>query len=266
MLKFSLNIFVILAFLYISLCVFVFFSQKDLIFFPSRTITSLPRDTNLKEISFKTQDGVNLNAWFIDNKSEKTILFFHGNAGNIYSNQERLTLFQALWVNALMFDYRGYGKSEGTIQKEDDIYVDGEAAYQYVLSRGIKPENIIIWGQSLGAAVAIHTAQWKNIARTIIESAFVSMDSMASEQYWFLPTHLMLQFHFRNIEAITNIISPILVIHSRDDEIIAFPNGKTLFENAPSPKQFLETSGSHNGGFSQSYTLYQENIVKFLKK
>lgn len=159
MLKFSLKILTILGLLYISLCIFVFFSQKDLIFFPSRTTRSLPRDTNLKEVSFNTQDGVTLNGWFIDNKSDKTIIFFHGNGGNIYSNQERITAFNALGVNALMFDYRGYGKSYGSIKKEENIYKDGEAAYQYILSRGIKPENIIIWGQSLGGAVAIYTAE-----------------------------------------------------------------------------------------------------------
>lgn len=264
MLKFFLKIFVIIGFLYISLCIFIFFSQKDLIFFPSRTITSFPRDTNLREVSFDTQDNVTLNGWYIDNKSDKTIIFFHGNGWNIYNNQERITAFNALGVNALIFDYRWYGKSAGSIQREDDIYLDGEAAYQYVLSRGIKGENIIIWGQSLGGAIAIHTAQWKPIFRTIIESTFVSMDRMASGQYWFLPTSLMLRFHFDSINNISNILSPILVIHSPDDEIIGFQNWRELYEMAKNPKEFLETRGTHNGGFSQSYLLYIEKLRKFL--
>ncbi len=130
-----------------------------MIFFPSREIRSLPRDTNLKEVSIHTQDGIFLNGWFIDNKSDKTIIFFHGNGGNISYNQERITAFNTLGYNALMFDYRGYGKSDGSIVREDDLYIDGEAAYKYVLSRGTRSENIIFWGQSLGGAVAIHTAQ-----------------------------------------------------------------------------------------------------------
>jgi fermentation-respiration switch protein FrsA (DUF1100 family) len=169
-------------------------------------------------------------------------------------------------MNALMFDYRGYGKSEGQIHSENDIYLDGEAAYGYILSRGIKPENIIIWGQSLGGTVAIHTAQWKHIFRTIIESSFTSMDSMASGQYWFLPTQLLLQFHFDSINKISNILSPILIIHSPDDEMIGIQNGRELFEKANIPKEFLETRGSHNGGFSQSYLLYIEKLEKFFKK
>lgn len=159
MLKLSLKILTILGFLYISLCIFVFFSQKDMIFFPSHTMRSFPQDTNLKEVSIHTQDGILLNGWFIDNKSDKTIIFFHGNGGNISYNQERITAFNALGYNALMFDYRGYGKSDGSIIREDDLYLDGEAAYQYILSRGTKPENIILWGQSLGGAIAIHTAE-----------------------------------------------------------------------------------------------------------
>jgi hypothetical protein len=106
MLKFFIRFLGVIVLLYVTLCGFVFFSQRDLIFFPSREIRSFPRDTNLKEVTLKTQDGINLNAWFIDNQSDKTIIFFHGNGGNIYSNQERITFFQSLGVNALMFDYR----------------------------------------------------------------------------------------------------------------------------------------------------------------
>lgn len=265
--KFLFIILWIVIFLYISTCVLVYVYQKDLMFFPSREIRSFPRDTNVKEVSIQQKsDDIKLNAWFIDNKSDKTVIFFHGNGGNIYSNQERITAFNTLGVNALMFDYRGYGKSHGSIRKEEDIYRDGEAAYQYVLSQWTKPENIIIWGQSLGGAVAIHTAQWRKISQTIIESTFSSMDSMARDQYWFLPTQLLWQFHFRTIDKITNILSPILVIHSPDDEMIGFHNWKDLYEKANTPKEFLETRGSHNGGFSQSYPLYMEKLEKFLKK
>lgn len=235
-------------------------------FFPSQSLKSMPRDKNLQEVYFVTADNIKLNGWYIDNKSDTTIIFFHGNGGNIYDNQERITLFQALGVNALMFDYRGFGKSEGTIEREGDIYADGEAAYQYVTSRGTKPENSIIWWQSLGGAVAMHTALWKPLKRTIIESTFTSMDEKAQETYWFLPTSLMLRFHFDNIAKIADVHSPILVIHSSDDEILGIENSKRLFEKANNPKEFLETKGSHNGGFSQSYNLYRENLEKFLKK
>ncbi len=259
------KIFLLLSFLYVSLCLFLFFNQESLIFFPSKYIGSIPNESNIQEVSFKTKDNITLNWWFIDNKSKKTIIFFHGNWGNISSNKERIKIFNDLWVNGLLFDYRGYGKSEGSIVREKDIYVDGEAAYQYILSRWVKPEEIIIWWQSLWGAIAIHTAQSKNIFRTIIESTFISMDSMASEVYWFIPSRLILVFHFDNIGKISNIISPMLIIHSPDDEVISIENGKALFQKFEWKKEFLETRWSHNWWFGQSYSLYKSHLQQFLE-
>lgn len=264
--KFFIIVFWIIAFLYVSTCILVFVYQKDMMFLPSREMRSTPKDANLKEVSIVTSDAIILNGWFIDNKSDKTIIFFHGNGGNISYNQERITLFQSLGVNALMIDYRGYWKSEWKIQKENDIYTDGESAYNYVINYGTKPENIVIWGQSLGGAIAINTAQNKPILWTIIESTFTSLDEKSAELYWFLPTRLMLQFHFKNNEKIRNITSPVLVIHSSEDEMFDVKNGKKLFEIANNPKEFIQTKWSHNGGFSKSYEMYKENLEKFLKK
>lgn len=252
--------------LYISLCIFVFFIQKSLIFFPIKENVSFPWQPNLKEISIKTEDGILLNAWYLDNKSDKTVIFFHGNGGNISYNQERLVIFNELHFNAIMIDYRWYGKSKGNIQKEEDIYKDADAAYKYIIDKGVNPKNIIIWGQSLGGAIAIYLAQNKDIYATIIESSFYSMDSMAANIYRFLPTLLLLRFHLRSDEKIENIISPILLIHSRNDEIINFSNGQKLYEKAKGHKEFLETTGSHNGGFQKSYNLYVSTLKKFLKQ
>ena len=146
------------------------------------------------------------------------------------------------------------------------MYIDANAAYVYLLKKGIKSQDIIIWGQSLGGAIAIDFAQNKDIYATIIESTFTSMDSMARTIYPLLPTSLLLQFHFRNDEKIGNITSPILVIHSRDDTTIGFPNGEKLFTLAKNPKTFLETKGSHNGGFHESYDSYIKTLKTFLKK
>lgn len=252
--------------LYVILCIFVFFIQKSLIFFPSKEAFNIPKAFNLSDISIKTEDNITLNAWYLDNKSEKTVIFFHGNGGNISYNQERLEIFNTLHLNAIMIDYRGYGKSGGSIQNETDLYKDADATYRYILEKGIDPKNIIIWGQSLGGAIAIHLAQNKNISATIIESSFSSMDAMANKQYGFLPTSLLLKFHMRSDEKISNILSPILVIHSRNDEMINFSNGQKLFEEVKGQKQFLETSGSHNGGFQKSYDVYVSALKTFLKR
>lgn len=250
--------------LYIGLCIAVFFFQKNLIFFPSKKVFIFPKEPNLSEISIKTEDNIRLSAWYLDNKSDKTVLFFHGNGGNIFYNQERLSIFNKLRFNAIMIDYRGYGQSDGSIKNEEDLYKDAYAAYKYLTETGgVHPENIVIWGQSLGAAIAIHLAQNKNISATIVESGFYSMDDMARTTYPFLPTSLLLRFHFPSNERIGNIISPVLVIHSIDDEVIPFSNGQKLFEKAKGRKEFLSTRGSHNGGYEKSYDLYISALKKF---
>lgn len=251
---------------YIFLCAYVFFNQKSLIFIPSKNVFELPKYENLKEITIQTEDGVKLNAWFLDNKSDKTVLFFHGNAGNLFYNEGKIKLFNDLHLNAIMLDYRGYGKSEGSIEKEEDVYKDAEATYEYVINRGTEPKNIILWGQSLGGAVSIDLAQNKNVYAVVVESTFYSMDSMAHNQYWFLPTSLLGRYHFRSDKKITNIYSPILFIHSKNDEMINFSNSQKLFEKANEPKTFQETKGTHNGGLETSYNLYISAITKLLNQ
>ncbi|MEI7511505.1 MAG: alpha/beta hydrolase [Candidatus Peregrinibacteria bacterium] len=249
---------------YVLLCGFMFFEQKDFIFFPTKTVAEIPKNMNISEVSFLTADGIALNGWYLDNHSEKTVLFFHGNARNISALQDRLQLFQELKVNALVFDYRGYGKSGGKIAAEQDLSTDANAALKYLqVEKNISLPNIILWGHSLGGAVAIDTAQNKDVFAVIVESSFSSLDDMARKNFWYLPTPFILHFHFQSIEKISNISSPILIVHSKDDEMIPFPQSEALFKAAKSPKQFLEISGSHNNGFTDSYSVYFPAVQKF---
>ena len=260
-----LNFVLLIILLYILSCTYIFFVQKDLIFFPSKKTFNLPSENNLEELSITSNDAINLNAWFLNNKSDKIIIFLHGNGWNIYYNKERLKIFNELNISAIMFDYRGYWKSDGKINKEEDIYNDAKTIYDYLINKWVKHNNIIIWGQSLGSAVGINLAQNKDIYAIIVESAFYSMDEMASKQYPFLPTTFISNFHFKNNEKISNINSPILIIHSKNDEMINISNAKRLFENANNPKLFLETKGSHNWWYNSSYDLYVSSLRKFLK-
>jgi uncharacterized protein len=249
--------------IYIFICIFVFFYQENLIFFPSKHIGEIPK--NVEEINFFTEDNIQLNAWFLDNNSAKTVLFFHGNAGNIFNRKKQLAIFDELNLNALIFDYRGYGKSFGEIKKEENLYIDGIAAYEYLTKeKNIKSTDLIIWGRSLGGAIAIDLAQNKNIFAVVIESTFFSLDEMASKKFWFLPVKIISQYHFKNQKKIKNIQSKILIIHSQNDKLIPSSQGKNLFELAKNPKKFLEINGSHNNGFLQSYDLYIFELRKFL--
>lgn len=126
---------IIIGLLYILFCIFIFLFQTNLIFFPSKKPFTIPKSANITEVYVTTEDNVKLNAWFVDNQSNKTAIFFHGNGGNISHNQQRLKMFEELGLNVILFDYRGYGKSEGNIQQENDLYKDADAIYDYALSR-----------------------------------------------------------------------------------------------------------------------------------
>lgn len=255
----------IILFLYVSFCVFIFFYQKNLIFFPTKDTLLYPTYQNLEEINIKTEDGLSLNAWYMDNKSDKTIIFFHWNGWNIYYNQKRLKIFKELNLNAIMFDYRGYWKSEWEIKKEEDLYNDADAVYKYIINKWVNPGQIILWWQSLGSGIAIDTAQNKEVYAVISEATFYSMETMAKKLYSYLPIKLLLRFHFRNYEKIKNINSPILLIHSKSDEMVDIENAKKLFELIAWKKYFLETMGSHDWAYLDSYDLYVSTLKKFLK-
>jgi len=250
---------------YVLFCLLIFFIQKTFIFFPLRDTLQLPIANNLKQITIITEDNIKLDAWFLDNKSEKTVIFFHWNWWNLYYNQERLKILDELKLNALVFDYRWYWMSEWEINSEKDLYRDWEAAYNYLINNGINSKQIIFRGQSLGWSIAINTAQNKDIYWVVSESTFYSMDRMARKQFSFLPTFLLLRFHFKNYEKINNIKTPVLFIHSKNDEMIGFENGKDLFDLRTWEKTFLETSWTHNGWFLKDYEMYVSELKKFLK-
>ena len=137
-------------------------------------------------------------------------------------------------MNVLILDYRGYGKSEGEIKRENNLYLDAESGLEYLLGKKevAIDDDIIIWGRSLGGVITINIAQDNNFSSVIIESTFFSMDSLTSSRFWFLPVKILSRFHFRNDEKIKNINSKILIIHSRDDDVIPFVNGENLFKEA----------------------------------
>ncbi len=150
-------------------------------------------------------------------------------------------------VNALVFDYRGYGKSSGYIKNEEDVYKDAEAAWDFLIrKKGIPPEQIILWGRSLGGGVAVEAGKGKKIHALILESTFYSLDEMASKEFWFFPTKYLLKFHFDNGRKLKNNEAPILILHSPEDRYIPFDHAVRLFHAASGPKKLLlKTSGSH---------------------
>jgi len=264
--KSMIQVLILLALIYLGICIVVYIYQDGLLLFPSKDVGHPPSHLNIQEVLIPVNDGIKLHSWFLDNNSEKTVLFFHGNAGNISDRISQIEVFDKLQLNALMIDYRGFGKSGGKVNKEQDLFEDGNAAWLFLTEvKGIPLSDIIIWGRSLGGAIALDVAQDKEVSATILESTFYSMDKMARKQFWFLPVKLLSRYHLRNDRKIDHLRSKLLVIHSSQDEIIPYSHGRALFIKAIGTKEFLEIKGSHNEGFQDSMKSYFSALQSFLK-
>lgn len=257
---------------YVAICLLLYFMQDRVIFFPDmpgRQLEATPKAANLdyEDVRVETADGTRIHGWFIPATDAKvTLLFCHGNAGNISHRLESIALFNSLGLNVLIFDYRGYGQSTGKVS-EQGFYQDVSAMWQALTGkRGIKAENIVIFGRSLGAAVASQLATRVKPGGVILESAFASVPDMAAQLYPFLPARLLARFQLNNMQHVKSLQSPLLVIHSEDDEIIPYTQGQKVFASAHEPKTFLRIRGSHNGGFIFSGRFYTEGIEAFLIK
>jgi dipeptidyl aminopeptidase/acylaminoacyl peptidase len=165
-----------------------------------------------------------------------------------------------------IFDYRGYGKSEGRIS-EKGTYLDAEAAWRYLVDeRQVDPSKIFIFGRSLGGAVGSWLAQEHTPRALIIESTFTSIPDIAAQLYPFLPIRRLARFRYSAIDYVQQVSCPVLIVHSRDDEMISFSHGRRLFEAANEPKELLEIRGTHNEGFITSGKFYQDGLKSFISE
>jgi uncharacterized protein len=253
--------------LYALLAGFLYFTQERHVYFPTPAISATPAHLRIpfEDVAFTTADSVRLTGWFVPAVRPKgTILFCHGNGGNISYLLETVKLAHSLGYHLLVFDYRGYGTSEGT-PTEEGTYRDAEAAWDYLVKqRGLLPGTIVLMGRSLGGGVAAWLAQRHVPLALILESTFTSLSDMAAEVYPYFPVRWILRFRYPTIGRLPDIRCPVLVIHSKTDEIIPFRHGRELYEKANSPKAFLEIQGGHNEGFLVSADAYTAGIRDFL--
>jgi len=256
---------------YAALSIYVYYMQSNLIYYPNmpgRDLVATPADIGLdyQDVEFVSEDNIRLHGWFIPNQdADATVLFFHGNAGNISHRLESIDIFNRLGLNVFIIDYRGYGQSEGKIT-EKGSYRDAEAAWRYLVdTHGIDEQQIIIFGRSLGASIAAWLASKHTPAALIIESAFTSVPAMGQRIYPFLPVRWLTRFRYDTKKYVKNISCPVLVAHSKNDEIIPYDEGREIFDAAPEPKTFLEMQGGHNDGFFVSGSAYIEGIKSFIE-
>jgi fermentation-respiration switch protein FrsA (DUF1100 family) len=252
---------------YASVAALLYVLQARLVYRPSGDIHRTPADLSLpfQEVSFRAKDGVRLSAWFVPSENAGgVVLFCHGNAGNMSHRLPSVSLFHRLGLSVLIFDYRGYGRSEGR-PTEEGTCLDAEAAWDYlVTAREIPPENTILFGRSLGGAVAARLATVRRPGAVVLESTFTSLPDMAAELLPWLPARWLCRFSYDTASRVGRITCPLLVVHSCEDELIPFSHGRKLFAAARGPKAFLRISGTHNDGFLTSGEQYVEGLRAFL--
>ena len=265
MLKFIL----VIAACYGLLVVLMYFMQGRMLYLaevPSRALVMEPADIGLdyQDISIETSDGVSLHGWFIAGRSSRVLLFFHGNAGNISHRLESIAQFHGLGLSVFIIDYRGYGRSEGRTT-ETGIYRDADAAWRYLTeSRGVAASDIVIFGRSLGASVASRLAIQHQPLALIVESSFTSVPDIGQDLYPWLPVRWLTHLKHATRDHVRSVHCPILVVHSRDDEIIPFHHAEAILASANEPRTLLAIRGSHNDAFLRDERNYIDGIRAFL--
>ncbi len=231
---------------------------------PGRTLEVTPEDAGWKydDVWLETSDGVRVHGWFIAGRSDRVLLFFHGNAGNISHRLESIRQFLELGLSVMIIDYRGYGQSGGSIS-EAGIYRDADAAWNYL--REVRGANdIVIFGRSLGASVAAWLAAKRRPTALIVESSFTSVPDIAQELYPWLPARWLSRLRHATRDYIGDVLCPVLVVHSRNDEIIPFHHGEAIYAAAREPRALLELEGGHNDAFIRDERVYLDGLRNFL--
>ena len=246
----------------------MYLQQGAMIFFPGRSLIATPATWRLdyEDVFLNTEDGVRLHGWYIPRQdSDRVLLFLHGNAGNISHRGESIAVFHRLGLNVLIIDYRGYGRSQGS-PSEQGLYRDAAAAWHYLIdTRGFESKDIILFGRSLGGAVAARLASEVQAGALILESTFSSARDVASYLFPFLSRLMVLRYRFDTAGYLHSVASPLLVLHSPEDDIIPFYLGEKVYLAGGEPKAFVKMQGDHNSGFLQSQPRYEQELGRFIR-
>ncbi|MGH8120825.1 MAG: alpha/beta hydrolase [Gammaproteobacteria bacterium] len=257
----------ILVSVWVLLSLLLYIFQPQYIYYPYRELAASPRDADLayEEVHLTTMDEIGIHGWFLPHEQPRaTLLFLHGNGGNISHRLDKLDIYHRLGLAVFIIDYRGYGMSQGK-PSEQGTYLDAEAAWDYlVVTRSLPEKNIIIYGESLGGAVAAWLATQHQPGAVILESTFTSIKDMGRHYYPWLPIRWITRIKYPVLGLIKQVRAPVLIIHSPTDDIVPYAQGRKLFEAANEPKSFLEIIGDHNNGFMDSNSRYLDGIDKFL--
>lgn len=246
------------------------FFEEHLIFFPSRYPIGnwSPVGLQCEDVEFATPDGMRLHGWYCPVQRPRCVfLMAHGNAGNITHRADLIKLWQRLLnVSVFVFDYRGYGRSAGR-PHESGVYTDARAAYRWLTAnKGIAPDDVVLFGESIGAAVALQLASEVTHRALILESPFTSAVDVGQRTFPWLPVRWIMRNRFASIEKIGRYHGPLLIIHGTQDTLIPFDMGQALFNRANEPKRFYPVAGAdHNDVALTGGRAYFQALDDFLR-
>lgn len=247
--------------------VILYLMQPRFLYSPIKEIFYTPAEIGLtyEDVTFRSTNGLELNGWYIPSAgSDLTVLFCHGNGGNMMHCLDTIDIFYNLGLNCFIFDYSGYGKSRGRTG-EAGTYLDAEAAYKWLTyEKKVAPENIVLFGRSLGGSIAAHLAAKVEAAALVVEGSFTSYVDIGRKFYPYMPVRWFARFKYRTIDYIKDVNCPTLFIYSKNDEVIPFEFGRQLYEAANEPKEFVEISGSHNDAFLTSGQVYKKAWTRWI--
>ena len=249
----------------------MFIAQDSLVYFPQmgREHVATPASYRLpyEDVSIATEDGEKLHAWWIPAPERRgSVVLFHGNAGNISHRLDYARMFSGLGYDTLLVDYRGYGRSTGS-PSEEGTYRDAAASWRWLVdTKGIPANEITVFGESLGGAVACWLAERQKPRALVLASTFTSVPDLGAEAYRFLPVRLLSRFKYDTRACVARVEAPVLVVHSARDDIIPYAHGRRLYDAAREPKAFLEIEGGHNDGFVFTRPEWVKGLAEFLER
>ncbi len=260
--RFLAGLFIIIT----TLSLNIIYVEHHKLYVPERFESLSPTSVSLpfEDINFLTADGESLNGWFIPAMGAKvTILYCHGNAGNISNRLSRLNHFYKMGFNVFIFDYRGYGNSTGK-PSEKGLYLDAQAAYDYVITRkDVDRENIVVLGVSLGGPVAAELCLNRKVKALVLENTFVSLALQGKDLYPYLPVRFLLWEKYDTLSRIKKISIPKLFFHGIDDEVVSFKHARLLYDAALPPKVFVPFRGGHDDDIFKLSDDYEKKLIEF---
>jgi uncharacterized protein len=243
--------------------------ERNQVFHPFRKLEAQGADLGrpFEEVTITTTDGLQLHGWFFpcttnSARAREVVLYCHGNAGNISHRLGACGALLDTGVNVLLFDYRGYGRSEGR-PSEEGTYLDGQAAYRWLKQRGFAPPHILAFGESLGGAVAVELALRERLCGIVLQSSFTSIPDVGADLFPWLPVRWLATIFYDSRSKLGKVKVPVMVMHSRSDRLVGFHHAQANYASANEPKLLWELAGDHNDSLSDRQK-FVDGVEKFL--